>query len=308
MILVIFEHIIWFSICCENNTEYLVLFNLIKHFLMPLFMFLSGLVVSEHPITLKNFKSDCHKRIRYLIIPFLFFGLIYTLAIGLKSTDFLFSNMKCGYWYLLVLFYMYLLHNLFLCICKKKSYLFEGSFVICIYLSLIILHRYLPNNINSLLSLQQLIILYFYFFGGVIIKRHRLHDICFKNNWTCLVAIVSLFLFLALGKIDIMGHCQLFTMGIIITIMSILMLVEKESSRVYRLLQYIGRHTLDIYVLHYFFIHFLNITFVANLLIFNPIMGLAIITPPSILIALMSIQIGKNLKKNEIFRMVVFYR
>ena len=87
-----------------KNSE---LMHFIYSFHMPLFMFLSGLV-SVTAIEKVAILKDMLKRVRTLLIPFLFIGAVYSLW-QFGNLDFVFSDMKFGYWYLWVLFAFYLI-------------------------------------------------------------------------------------------------------------------------------------------------------------------------------------------------------
>ena len=82
------------------------LMRFIYSFHMPLFIFLSGLV-SVTIIERKFFINDIVKRMHTLLAPFAIVGGIYSLCIN-GNFQFLFDDMKDGYWYLWVLFAFYL--------------------------------------------------------------------------------------------------------------------------------------------------------------------------------------------------------
>lgn len=82
------------------------LMRFIYSFHMPLFIFLSGLV-SVTIMERKFFMNDIVKRMHTLLVPFAIVGGIYSLCIN-GNFQFLFDDMKDGYWYLWVLFAFYL--------------------------------------------------------------------------------------------------------------------------------------------------------------------------------------------------------
>lgn len=87
-----------------------LLVQFIYSFHMPLFFFLSGLVVSP-PSSVKDIPKDIWKRFRTLLMPMFVIGGIYSLAIK-HDLSFLADGMKYGYWYFIALFYCYLLNYL----------------------------------------------------------------------------------------------------------------------------------------------------------------------------------------------------
>src|SRR5574344_52933 len=72
---------------------------------MPLFIFLSGIVIGMAP----SFKKDIIKAFQFLC-PFFIIGCFaYSYFIHSDINGFISSHFKCGYWYLLTLAYMYFL-------------------------------------------------------------------------------------------------------------------------------------------------------------------------------------------------------
>ena len=78
---------------------------------MPLFIFLSGLFsVTEMPKV--GVLRDIWKRFRSLVVPFVVVGGAYSIFMH-GNLNFIFENMKWGYWYLWALFVMCVLNLLF---------------------------------------------------------------------------------------------------------------------------------------------------------------------------------------------------
>ena len=101
MLLVIMGHTIYFCIYQEQKFVDSV-FSLICTFHVPLFFFLSGVVITSPP----NLKKFLGKAYRFLV-PMLIVGFINALLIG-NIHDFFLNGGHNGYWYLLTLtiFYM----------------------------------------------------------------------------------------------------------------------------------------------------------------------------------------------------------
>lgn len=113
--LVITGHICLFSINngSVDDADNMRVYQWLTNFQMPLFFFLSGIVIKFRTNKLKDLFSLVYKKVRQLIVPFLFFGLLYTFSIGLNMNNFFESVMKQGYWYLLVLFELYVIYYFF---------------------------------------------------------------------------------------------------------------------------------------------------------------------------------------------------
>lgn len=113
--LVITGHICLFSINngSVDDADNMRVYQWLTNFQMPLFFFLSGIVIKFRTNKIKDLFSLVYKKVRQLIVPFLFFGLLYTFYIGLNMNNFFESVMKQGYWYLLVLFELYVIYYFF---------------------------------------------------------------------------------------------------------------------------------------------------------------------------------------------------
>lgn len=109
IICVVLGHVLYFCIY-EQHTETSSLFSFIYSFHMPLFFFLSGLVVSVKAKSLWEAISDLKKRFLQLIMPMLLIGGVFCFVVGNDVIPhFLDTDMKLGYWYLMVLFLYYIL-------------------------------------------------------------------------------------------------------------------------------------------------------------------------------------------------------
>ena len=132
IILVVTGHILFFNIFNQDaeKADMLLIEQILKSVQMPLFIFCSGLVMKNSDITLSETLLDIYKRFRLLIVPFLVIGISFALISDKTPADFLSKGMKLGYWYLLTLFELYLLHNIYLHISKiwksrRTSMLFD---------------------------------------------------------------------------------------------------------------------------------------------------------------------------------------
>lgn len=91
IILVVIGHILSFSMMGGKNP----INTVITSFHMPLFMFLSGLVIKEPKIGKKLLA-----RFLQLLAPFLVVGLLFNLCINDTFESFFANGFKKGYWYL----------------------------------------------------------------------------------------------------------------------------------------------------------------------------------------------------------------
>ena len=76
MLLVVFRHVEVFSF----GEDVFFTSPFINYFMMPLFFFISGLMAWDNDKTwnASTFNKECKKKCRTLLLPTIFFGLIYT--------------------------------------------------------------------------------------------------------------------------------------------------------------------------------------------------------------------------------------
>ena len=108
MLLVVYNHVEYLSMNISPTTS--GLHSLVVLFHMPLFFFASGFVAFKinDAWDFKSYNAKMLKKLRILIIPMLFFGLLYATTLhamkhNLTSfesvADFFNHDMKLGYWF-----------------------------------------------------------------------------------------------------------------------------------------------------------------------------------------------------------------
>lgn len=84
IIFVVIGHVVYHCICGKNNSMAYThpIFILLQSFHMPLFIFLSGILVSNQSQNFKEVMSFSYKKFRQLLVPFLIIGGALTIANG----------------------------------------------------------------------------------------------------------------------------------------------------------------------------------------------------------------------------------
>ena len=277
IILVVYSHILTFGFGIYNS-EYTSSFNsLLILFRMPLFFFISGFIFYKDNLfkNIQETKSFIKKKFIIQIISTLIFMVLFAylmnenLVKGITQDSY-----KLGYWFTIALFEYFLLY-LFLFYIDKLSHkkvltsniglLLTGIIVrlLCSYsfLNLIGVENFLIN----ILSINQM--KYFIFFSlGIIIKRNFKEFERIIDKSIVLTVIIPIFFILSFIFIKEnrfsniwIEHFLLIILGLlgIITTFSFFRKNEyyfQNESYTGKALQYIGRRTLDIYLIHYFFI------------------------------------------------------
>lgn len=274
MILVVLGHVELFSFFEFSYVSFLG--DFISSFRMPLFFFISGFIAYRKKILLNKSSviNNILKKTRLFLVPALFFGMIYTFFYyGASLHDFIFSSEKLGYWFTISLLEMFLIYYVCHYFTKGNTvrFLIWMSILafVCFLLKLPLKLNDTLNVIGNALCLHNTFNYFQYFvFGLWVTQYEKLYLFIKKNN--CLAIILSLFVILFYINNVILGVQQTSVttqklisealtlvngyLGLIITFVCFdkYRASFQVSTKVGRVLQYIGKRTLDIYVIHYF--------------------------------------------------------
>lgn len=298
MLLVVTWHI--YAHCfMQDNTillnEYGMSYNnLFRIFRMPLFFFISGFVFYKNNKfwdigTLISFITS---KIRVQLFSTLVFFLLYCFLFQEDIINSLIDLHKSGYWFTYVLFIYYILYlgiDIIICVlCRKSAF---NLYTIITSLIGGFLLFYLINNgfLLSILSPQKTTLLsinkwqYFIFFSfGCFIHKYYDSFLRIQNSELIKGGIITLFVSCTICIFYQNNINHIFIYNYILKlfistsgIMLIMFLFKKNESKLLcttkigNCLQYIGKHTLDIYFLHYFFLPY-DMAFVGNWLEGHP--------------------------------------
>lgn len=284
MILVVANHVGGFAF--EQTMRYSSSMSFLVIFRMPLFFFISGFLAyrASQVWTLPNLGRLTLKKIRVQLIPTIAFMM---LAAAMMHRHFwptiekwLHNDMKGGFWFTLVLLYMFLIYYVFAYIESKIKWRSWIPITILFIVSLLVYETcFLPREFawafgrkvkdpsvewlfeTSFIQVMQ----YFPFFlYGNIVRRYwnqaqRVMDSSWfypilvlvvvisaidvlnwhtmRREWTNLPNTLAKFCLLTMVFMYFRHYAKYFT----------------QQTIVGRTFQYIGRRTLDIYLIHYFF-------------------------------------------------------
>jgi len=273
-----------------------VLYPIINAFHMPLFMFLSGIVI-KGPLSIKKLQ----KKLLFLLCPFFVVGFIFALYRSIPLLDFLYSNKKCGYWYLFVLsvFYIFVfVYNSF----GKNIVLKDIFFIIFSYCLFNVGCRIIPNNLANLISLPACYQNFPFFMLGYIFRKYDLLNLFIRYKIDNIIYSISLLLFIPSMYIYIRyNHLYILEASLVIFILYYLFRNrESSTSYVENILGFFGKYSLDIYIYHYFLVCNFSLRTI-NLSLEktnNFIIELMLNLFFACIIALISIIIGKIIRKS----------
>lgn len=273
--LVVMGHVI---AICIRDIDNAFLFKLIDRIHMPIFFFIAGYFSFK-----ALFKApDIKKRAIQLLIPFFVVSalwVVYYPHSGLQSPlSTTFSGMyhdvwKDGYWFTLVLFEICLIYTLSTFVLRKLgSFWLRLMFIIVVWIGLYFSQGLFGHNVAVLLSLEFVVKFYPVFFLGVFMRERD--DVFKRLNasstfFTIVLVIGAAMMYLSAysWEFDSIGENTLLAINIALTISVSLIAVylartwsdgvylkRAQGNNVARMWIYLGKESLAIYLIHYFFL------------------------------------------------------
>ena len=279
MILVVFAHVESFTFELWPPTFLNELFLLFR---MPLFFFISGFIGYKAGVVWDRrvWWMLSRRKLLVQLRPTILFGSIYAYGyLHVGWDEFVKSDLKLGYWFTIVLLEMFLIvYTLNWLLYKSvprafKSWQFGALVAVSIlFLSSVFVLQSSPSlcRLGDILSLHSLFKYFPYFALGYIcaMDRERFYRVL-DNRYFVFVAIILFACVFCVNKCFLQPHkdvsmaCYAGYHGISFLLGFLGLLIVFNTFRVYsstfsldtkvgRALQYIGKRTLDIYLLHYF--------------------------------------------------------
>lgn len=280
MILVVFSHVMLFTFGIESS----FVNDVFMSFRMPLFFFISGFIGYKAGVewTGRTWWAMSRKKLLVQLIPTFFFGLICAYAyLKVDFMAFVTSPAKLGYWFTIALLEMFLLvytMNWVLYQCsKKESKPRKVIALVFIYVALY-LCRLVPDYLSSLSTAYDVLSLHyvslyfpFFAFGYICSMYKEAFNRMLEHKYFAAVAIILFAVLFYVRRTYILpnlgGGALIFISSfftqLAVGILGLLVVFNTfrtyadsftTDKRVGRALQYIGKRTLDIYLLHFFFI------------------------------------------------------
>ena len=262
MILVVYSHICHFcfgdSLLGFNATFFL--------FRLPCFFLISGWLFE--PVSRRPFFQIARKKFMVQIVPTFIFLLLLA-----PPPEFFhqLGALKGGYWFTFVLFEFFLIYLISVRCCWRWSWLLAlavsvGSFCFASHQS----HwRMMAPNysiLSPLLDMAGFLSIgvwryYLFFYIGTLVRRHFDAFVRLTNRPWMVILLITVFFAIASTNhpaSDVLEYLR-FNLGGIFGMLMVFVLFRHGASWLQRLylsrpLQYVGTRTLDIYLLHFFFL------------------------------------------------------
>lgn len=261
MILVVLGHVPMYAYRSADGVSFSLLPTT---FHMALFFFLSGWFVpltSSAPINMVWLK----KKVMQLVVPTVMFYSLYCYLNGVDVIENLWNDKyKAGYWFCIVLFGFNLIVKAF----SRTGGVKTGLLILLSFVFLLFntnaLARFMGEyGVPNVLCLQQWEYFGFFCLGGMASAYKERFFALLDNRWFTGAAILAFVmgqiflngingdLALIIARFVIYGLCGTLILFAFFRRHEVLF---SNGTFAGRMLQYIGRRTLDIYLLHYFFL------------------------------------------------------
>ena len=263
MILVVVQHIAYFCLNIEDTPSFHTYLQQIR---MPLFYLISGFVLYKADVVwnLSHISDFLKKKFVVQIVSTLIFFTLLTHVRGYDFFEGLTSEAKYGYWFTYTLFFYFIFYSIIRFVCRKNEdfivLLIAGLFYLLKWPTL---YQALPFSdiVKDTLGINHWHYFCFFLIGTLIKKHFDYVQNLMENGMTLLVCILVFFLFNLYRDLipdrGLLGVVIQFCKSISGVLIVFAFFRNKQSlfskeKRIGRYLQYIGKRTLDIYLLHYF--------------------------------------------------------
>ena len=269
MLLVVFGHIFIYTF--QYGEAETMVSSFFITFRMPMFFFISGYIgyKSIERWTLPFYLSNLRKKAFIQLVPSLFFLFCYKL---IHDHDFIRTVITTGaniYWFTQVLFEFFFVYFTVSLICNKTSAKLFNLIMITIAVMTIFILSFCfhPNAVTGVLSLRAFCRYFHFFVLGLLCRKYNdkfLHLITQQGMMTFLITLFfGLFLLMWSHYINVGSLAYRLIHDILIRYAGLLLVFSlfanhaeyfEQGGRISRAMQFVGKRTLDIFLLHYFFL------------------------------------------------------
>ena len=278
MLLVVIHHVSLFSFYSHPAFS---INSIFLTFRMPLFFFISGFLFFKPNLFVEKqgYYHFLFKKFKVQIFPTVIFGTLFALMMHIPAADMLFHQTKQGYWFTIMLFLYFVFFSSTSFFFKKHGFSERNTLWIILVLAILISipsflsakFSFSPQNkyvewSSKLLSFNKWWLYIFFVFGAIVRWKGWQFGKLQGSPFIVIVLVVELLLliFKDLGNDGVEGTFFLYDavdypLGFLGIIIVVAVFARNESffsknHAIGRFLQYMGVRTLDIYLLHYFFL------------------------------------------------------
>lgn len=236
--------------------------DFIYAFHMPLFFIISGYLGYKKDYDINQSLFYLRNKAIGLIIPFLFLGSIYTLIYNYDYILLFTDSMKMGYWFTFSLFLIFCLYYIVEIIYSSLKNIRNQNFtyIILLLIPYICLeytriYNYLSPEIYNLIGGQNLRVYYFYFIVGILIKKYNCWAYLFSNKYLYAISILIFSVCFYTRHSNYSNYLTLIMLGTTGSFITTYFFYNNFNRIPFNnIFVNLGEKSLDIYVLHYFFL------------------------------------------------------
>lgn len=268
MMLVVVQHIGSLCIQLDGNTP--SFHNYLQQIRMPMFFLISGFVLYKAGVvwSLQHIGDFLKKKFVVQIVSTIIFFVLYAHVKKLDILNGITDGAKYGYWFTYTLFVFFMFYSIIRYICKKmEDYVIIVISAIFYVLSCPSLYEAIPfeDSVKNTIGINNWYYFSFFLIGTLMKKYFDFIQRVFDKRITLLVCILVYFLlniyheYISInGLIGILNRFAKSFSGILIVFIFFRnkQFFFTKEKKIGRCLQYMGRRTLDIYLLHYFLLPF----------------------------------------------------
>lgn len=257
MLLVVYYHIINGALFIDSE-----FCNFCVRFRMPLFFFISGFLSYTTIFTADLLKRRSYNRFFGQLLPTIVFCFIYIFISGHSIESVFFDQTKLGYWFTIAMFEVYIIYAFVSFILAKRHVSNKIKCIVFIalivfsHLCMSLITRYAPdifqNKLWTLTSIGQGLVYFKYFLFGVLCKMCNRQFFALIDSKIGVSLLMILFVILLFVETPISLALQGFLGAtIVFTLFRYYNHIFSKESFVGRNLIFIGKQTLEIYLIHF---------------------------------------------------------
>ena len=266
MFLVVLNHVA--ALCWQLSSDTPSFHHYLTQIRMPMFFFISGFVLYKADVVwnCRQIVGFFKKKIPVQLLSPLLFLLVFLHVSHIPILDGLLDKNKMGYWFTFVLLEYYVFYAVvkFLVRSRWASWILILMGLVMYYLCwpTMTTHHQTADNVLALLSAHHWRFFIFLVLGTLVRQHFDQVQQWLDNKWLLPLCIVFFLMVNAFGdvlpvKTVIMkGLLSLSGLIVLFSFFRNKQALFSRETRLGRTLQYVGRRTLDIYLIHFFLLPF----------------------------------------------------
>lgn len=220
---------------------------------VPLFFLCSGFLAYRPRIDVSRHMLKACRRI---LVPFILACLFACVYFNENISDVFLSSGKRGYWFLEALFFMM---AIFMVIHRNEKLLVAGG--VLIEAGLLICSKYFPETVDNVLGISYLSRYFPCFIMGALMRKHNVESL--PNKWVGLVLLAISVGCLIYGfsstNASFLAHVVGYLSFSVLTFFVIKRCTDGLPDRLKAAFGYVGRYSLNVYIIHFYFVFYLPI-------------------------------------------------